>query len=61
MKGSYICVKGGQGNEHSLMHGSGYVSHSVCKVWSQRLQMGHNEWVHPEKEISFLVSSIFEQ
>lgn len=43
------------------MHGSGYVSHSTCKVWGQRLQMGHNERVRLEKEISFLVLSIFER
>ena len=56
-----LCVKKGQENECSVMHGSGYVRHSVCKVWGQRLQMGHNEWVRPEKEISFLVLSIFQQ
>lgn len=59
MKRVLLCVKKGQGNECSVMHGSGYVSHGVCKVWGQRLQMGHNEWVRPEREISFLVLSIF--
>lgn len=51
----------GQGNVYSLMHGSGYVSHTSCKVWGQRLQMGHNEWVRPDEELSFLVLSNFEK
>lgn len=48
-------------NELSLMHGSGYVSHCTCKDQGQRLQMGHNECIRLEKEISFLGLSVFKR
>lgn len=44
--------------EDSLMHGSGYVSHSVGYARFGVRGYRWTQWVRPEKKISFLVLSI---